>query len=134
MASKLKVDELEGVTTAGSIDVTSEGGSTTTNLQQGLAKAWANFNGTGTIAERDSFNVSTLDDNGTGRYDVNTTNNFANSDYVPNVTVGFSADTGRYGEVTDYKSSGEVEVGARNSGGSSVDNAGIAVAIQGDLA
>ena len=121
--STLKADTIQN-TSGGAVTLT----------KQSATKAWANFNGTGTIAERDSFNVSTLDDNGTGRYDVNTTNNFVNSDYVPNVTVGFSADTGRYGEVTDYKSSGEVEVGARNSGGSSVDNAGIAVAIHGDLA
>ena len=40
MASQLKVDTLTGVTTAGSIDVTGEGNSTTTNLQQGLAKCW----------------------------------------------------------------------------------------------
>ena len=40
MASILKVDTLTGVTTAGSISVTGEGNSTTTNLQQGLAKAW----------------------------------------------------------------------------------------------
>ena len=40
MASELKVDKFTGVTTAGSILVTGEGNSTTTNLQQGLAKAW----------------------------------------------------------------------------------------------
>ena len=44
MASILKVDTLTGVTTAGSISVTGEGNSTTTNLQQGLAKAWVSFN------------------------------------------------------------------------------------------
>ena len=45
MASQLKVDTLTGVTTAGSIVVTGEGNSTTTNLQQGLAKAWASLTG-----------------------------------------------------------------------------------------
>ncbi len=40
MASELKVDKFTGVTTAGSIDVTGEGNSTTTNLQQGFAKVW----------------------------------------------------------------------------------------------
>ena len=39
MASELKVDKFTGVTTAGSILVTGEGNSTTTNLQQGLVKA-----------------------------------------------------------------------------------------------
>ena len=54
MASVLKVDTLTGVTTAGSIAVTGEGNSTTTNLQQGLVKAWAETNGSGTTI-RDSF-------------------------------------------------------------------------------
>ena len=36
--------------------VTSEGGSVTTSLQQGLAKCWSNFNGTDDTV-RDSFNV-----------------------------------------------------------------------------
>ena len=43
MASELKVDKFTGVTTAGSILVTGEGNSTTTNLQQGLAKAWVQY-------------------------------------------------------------------------------------------
>ena len=48
MASELKVDKFTGVTTAGSIDVTGEGNSTTTNLQQGLAKHWVRLDGSGT--------------------------------------------------------------------------------------
>ena len=48
MTSQLKVDKLQGRTTAGSIVVTGEGGSTTTNLQQGLAKSWVNFDGSAT--------------------------------------------------------------------------------------
>ena len=43
MASTLKIDNIIGVTTAGSIAVTGEGNSTTTNLQQGLAKSWITF-------------------------------------------------------------------------------------------
>ena len=49
----LKTDKLTGKTTAGSISAV-EGNSTTTNLQQGLAKFWVNFNGSGTIATRTS--------------------------------------------------------------------------------
>ena len=47
-----------------------------------LAKAWVNFNGTGTVAIRDSFNVSTITDNGTGDYTINFTNAFANANYA----------------------------------------------------
>lgn len=39
----------------------------------GLAKAWVNFNGTGTVAIRASYNVSSITDNGTGYYTVNLT-------------------------------------------------------------
>ena len=48
--------------------VVGEGGTNTTNLQQGLGKAWVNLNGTGTAALRDSYNVSGITDNGTGDY------------------------------------------------------------------
>ena len=77
MASILKVNTLTGASTAGSIAVTGEGNSTTTNLQQGLGKNWCAFNGTGTVATRDSFNTSSLVDGGTGTYVINYTNVFA---------------------------------------------------------
>ena len=47
----------------------------------GSAKAWVNFNGTGTIAARDSLNLSSLTDNGTGQYNVNLSSAMANSVY-----------------------------------------------------
>ena len=78
----LKTNTLTGTSTAGSIAVTGEGNSTTTNLQQGLLKVWHNFDGEGTIATRDSFNVSGLTDVGTGDYRSNLTNAFANDDYA----------------------------------------------------
>ena len=46
-----------------------------------LAKAWVSFNGTGTVAIRDSFNVSSITDNGTGDYRVNFTNAMSNANY-----------------------------------------------------
>ena len=47
-----------------------------------LVKAWVNFNGTGTVAIRDSFNVSSITDVSTGIYTVTFTNAMANDDYV----------------------------------------------------
>ena len=82
MASELKVDKFTGVTTAGSILVTGEGNSTTTNLQQGLNKVWLNMNGTGTIATRDSFNIASITDNGSGDYTGTFSNAMNNDDYV----------------------------------------------------
>ena len=81
MASELKVDKFTGVTTAGSILVTGEGNSTTTNLQQGLSKAWLSMNGTGTIAVRDSFNITGITDQGTGLTTVTIANNMGSAEY-----------------------------------------------------
>ena len=55
--STLKTNTLTGTTSAGSIVVTGEGGSTTTNLQQGLAKAWVNLTQSD-ASVTDSLNVS----------------------------------------------------------------------------
>jgi len=81
MASELKVDKFTGVTTAGSIDVTGEGNSTATTLQQGLSKAWLSMNGTGTIAVRDSFNITGITDQGTGLTTVTIANNMGSAEY-----------------------------------------------------
>ena len=64
---KIKTNVFEGQTTAGSITVQGEG-SATTNLQQGLTKAWIDYKGTDTNAVMDSFNYSSPTDNGTGDY------------------------------------------------------------------
>ena len=45
-------------------------------------RAWVNFNGTGTVAIRDSGNVSSITDNGTGNYTANFTNNMPDINYV----------------------------------------------------
>lgn len=53
----------------------------TDTVVDGSAKAWVNFNGTGTVAIRASFNVSSITDNGTGDYTVNFTNALADANY-----------------------------------------------------
>lgn len=45
------------------------------------ARAWVNFNGTGTVAIRASGNVSSITDNGTGDYTVNFTNAMPDANY-----------------------------------------------------
>jgi len=64
-----------------------------------LAKAWVNFNGTGTVAIRDSYNVSSITDLGTGYYTVNFSTILSNTNYCAiaqrrNVTV--NTDYGAY--------------------------------------
>ena len=48
-----------------------------------FCRAWINFNGTGTVAIRDSFNVAALTDNDDGRYQITFTNAFSNTNYAP---------------------------------------------------
>ena len=83
---EIKTNTLKGQTTAGSVTVTGEGGTATFVLQQGLAKVWVNFDGTATFDGsdteiRDSFNVASTIDNGTGNYDATFTNNMNDSNY-----------------------------------------------------
>jgi hypothetical protein len=48
----------------------------------GLCKAWVNFNGSGVVAIRASYNVSSITDNGTGDYTVNFTTALADANYA----------------------------------------------------
>ena len=83
MASILKVDDLRGNTAAGNITITSEGGSATMQLQQGVAKAWCNLEqSSSSHTARDSFNIASLSDTGEGQTTTNYTSSFVNDDYV----------------------------------------------------
>jgi hypothetical protein len=89
--STILVNTLTGTSTAGSIAVTGEGNSTTTNLQQGLAKAWVHASGA--AVQDDTFNVSGGTDHGTGDYSHTITNPFSNLNYCQHSTAeGTSAD------------------------------------------
>jgi hypothetical protein len=62
-----------------------QNGGKTTN-----ALAWVNFNGTGTVAIRSSYNVSSITDNGTGDYTVNFATALSDANYA--VSGSASAD------------------------------------------
>jgi hypothetical protein len=82
MAGQLTIDTLKA----------SSGVLATQNGMTGIAKAWVNFDGTGTVAIRASFNVSSITDNGTGDYTINFTTAMPDANYsavlAPSVTVG----------------------------------------------
>ena len=63
-------------TASGNITLPGEGGTTTTNVQQGLCKAWIRFNGESTIAINDSFNMESITDNDARYYTTTYTNHF----------------------------------------------------------
>ena len=65
------------------------------------AKAWVNFNGTGTVAIRDDFNVSSITDNGTGDYTVNFTSNLTDANYCIATGGGLTTNTNRVISVFD---------------------------------
>ena len=69
------------VDSSGQVNVRGESSATTTNLQQGLCKAWFLFAGN-TPAITDSFNISSLDDDGTGQYGLHYTSNFATANHT----------------------------------------------------
>ena len=134
MASILKVDELQGIVSAGDITVTSEGGSATQSLQQGLAKAWVNFDGTGTIAARDSLNLSSLNDDGVGLYTVTVSSAFSNDDFS---TAGAGGEnSGGGNRMLGLRTTSTTQKALRGFSVSSseVDLAEVCVQMTGDLA
>ena len=82
----------------------------TTFVTNGSAKMWVNFTGITTTATRDSFNVSSITDDGTGNTTVTLTNNMNNANYsgyyFTNASVGTAAanfnnqHTGGFGSFT----------------------------------
>ena len=106
MASILKVDELQGITAAGDITVTSEGGAATQSLQQGLAKAWLHFDGSGTPSIDDSLNFSSITDVATARYIPTLTNNMSVSNgYAVSGSASWST-TLSFGTFVAYEADG----------------------------
>ena len=99
-----------GSGTTAALDITSDG----RGLSQFTAKAWANFNGEGTVALRDSHNVSSLTDNGTGDYSINFSNNMANTSYVSVVSARWVQKVA--GVYFDYQAVGSTRIATSNSG------------------
>lgn len=101
-------------------------------IVHGTAKAWANLDGTGTIALRDSLNVASVVDNGTGNYTFNFGNNMTNANYAP-THISRSNLTDTSGPDNDLIATGSVNLRYYNSTvGFDANIAGIA--IFGDLA
>ena len=98
------------------------------------AKAWVNFNGTGTVAIRASGNVSSITDNGTGDYTVNFTVAMADANYSGVATSRRSLIYKSYGNATllpTSASAAQVCTGVEDvySGETPVDSEWVSVAI-----
>jgi len=131
--STLKTNTLTGVSVAGSIAVTGEGNSTTTNLQQGLAKCWALITQSDN-STYDSFNLASISDDATGQVGFNFTNNMSGRNYsaMMNTQVASAGgldDVGNTSIETD-----EVTMQARGLDGNNFDANPMAMSLHGDLA
>ncbi len=80
--SEIITDKLTGKTSAGDVDVTSEGGAVTMQLQQGLAKAWMGAWSFSTNSSGDSFNIASNTDNGTGDVTSTFSSSMNNADFA----------------------------------------------------
>jgi len=133
-ASEIAIDKLKGVTAAGSMLVVAEGGTVTTNLQQGLCKAWINFDGTGTIAISDSHNITSITDDGTALYTVTIANNMGNATYALTVIgddSGSRANTFGYAEAYAV---GSFQIRLQDDQSTSIDTDIVGCTVHGDLA
>ena len=141
MTSQLNVDTIVDKAGSGGSNIkiantstyVSDGGAVTQNTVQGLAKAWANINGTSTLSTRDSYNVGSTTDNSTGNYTNNFTSNMVNDGFSvsadsqdattrTNVHLSFEGQTTSTINTIQYE------------GGSATDTNRVATMVMGDLA
>lgn len=75
------------------------------------ARAWVNFNGTGTVAIRASGNVSSITDNGVGDYTVNFTTAMSDANYsiIGTISPKYAADSGNISVNTTGTAGGVTE-------------------------
>ena len=142
--STVKTNTLTGTTTAGSISVTGEGNSTTTNLQQGLVKAWNHINDAdaSTIVQGDSLNTSSAIDNAVGKFRFPLTNAMASVNYLHIGNPGPAS--AHYTQVAlkdqtqqnsiDARATSSFAIRIRNSGNSDDDVEDVGIGLVGDLA
>ena len=103
-----------------------------------IAAVWVNFNGTGTIAIRDSINVTSLTDHGTANHDVNFTNHMATIGYhVSNSSSGNVSDVWGFANPGNETSNVQVVlkyVSANAAGTYTADRSAMTTGVHGDLA
>ena len=113
-------------------------GTNTTNLPQGVAKYWQCLDTTGTAEEKDSFNVSGINDNNTGDITTTFTTNFANANYSVTAMGGRSGGTAsffvRYNDNVTAPTTSAVRFQFIDADGSGTDGDRASTAGHGDLA
>ena len=117
--------------TANIQDTSGGNNSTPEEIYSGRAKAWVNFNGTGTVAIRVSFNVSSITDNGTGDYTVNFTTALADTNYAAVATSGGTSSAWLIRDYSDAtsRSASAIRFATASNAGTALDPSIINVAI-----
>jgi len=126
---------MAGTIVADTLTHSTAGSLTTDYVVNGSAKAWIAFNGTGTIATRNSFGVTSISDNSTGNYTVNFSNSFSAADYAQQ-TSGDAAASAHFGtaSITETYTTSATRGRFFDAAGSGVDTAFANVTTHGDLA
>ena len=120
----------------GIVTIVGEGGTTTTNLQQGLNKVWANLNGS-SFGLRDSFNVTSATDNSTGDHTITIANDMGNGNYSVTTNAG-DKNLSSLGHVgingASAPAAGSIRLGSTHTNGANGDHVYVMIQIAGDLA
>ena len=109
-------------------------GSNQTSIQQGLAKAWVNIDGSGTVSFQGSFNTSSLSDDGTGLYTSSFSTDFGNVNYSFTYCGADSGHETTYQMGSSSMAVGSHQVQLKNAAGTVTDRNFICGAFHGDLA
>ena len=132
-ASEIAIDKLKGVSSASSISVVAEGGTNTTNLQQGLIKAWWTYDQASTTLE-DSYNIASLTDNGTGNHTGTYTVAMAATTYAVTAVTESNGIIHVYSDGAKVAASLRMQTGDGLGSGGVLDYDECSVMIAGDLA
>ena len=102
-------------------DTSGNNSSTPSEVSNGRAKAWANFNGDSTPAFRDDFNFSSITDNGTGYYSLNFTTAMSDANYCTVIGIRSRPAGNVYHQITTVhaQSTSQVQITHQQIEGSS---------------
>ena len=108
----------------------------TSYIFNGVSKAWVNLQGTDACAIRDSFNLTSATDNGTGDYTLTIANDMGNTTYSCSIVQQVIHLLARYNIISDSdgKATGTAGFfGFQTNTGSALDPAEMSTSLLGDL-
>ena len=133
MASELRVDTLKDASGSNSIGLS--------YVASGSAKAWANFDGavttsgSDTTGQRDSFNIGSLVDGGTGHTTINFTTGFVNTGYTATNLLEYTIDGTLNAMMTSIMSMSQTALEIKTHWNAVVyDTDYVGITVHGDLA